>query len=252
MKKVKFILLTLIFITISGCQTTKEKIFSGSYGKVLYTDKDWNLDFYNNCGMPKSNSVKWIKDKNNNFIRFQLENKNYGKCLTDKKPRHGAPYWERAELKQKTILSRNKQYELSFNVRFVEGFLMNRETFFQMHSNNSSCNTGPSLMLKISNEKMVIQTRRRNSRAHFKDYTKIKLSDLIGKWNSFRIILYLSQKPTLSLNLNGKQILSNKTFAIKKCGTPHFKFGIYRPGNLLRKNLRSVVDFDKVILKKIN
>ena len=252
MKKVKFILLTLIFITIFGCQTTKKKVFSGSYGKVLYTDKDWNLDFYSNCGMPKSNSVKWIKGKNNNFIRFQLENKNYGKCSTDKKPRHGAPYWERAELKQKTILSRNKQYQLSFNIRFVEGFLMLEETFFQMHSYSSLCNTGPPLMLKISNEKLIIQTRRRNSSAHFKAYTKIKLSDLIGKWNSFRIILDLSQKPALSLNLNGKQILSNRIFGIKKCGALHFKFGIYRPGNLLKKNLRSVVDFDKIILKKIN
>jgi len=72
MKKVNFILLILIFTIISGCQTTGEKVFSGSYGKVLYTDNDWNLDFYDNCGMPKSNSVKWIKGTKNNFIRFQL------------------------------------------------------------------------------------------------------------------------------------------------------------------------------------
>ena len=147
----------------------------------------------------------------------------------------------------------NLEKSILQNVKsFVEGFLMLEETFFQMHSYSSLCNAGPPLMLKISNEKLIIQTRRRNSSAHFKGYTKIKLSDLIGKWNSFRIILDLSQKPALSLNLNGKQILSNRIFGIKKCGALHFKFGIYRPGNLLKKNLRSVVDFDKIILKKIN
>ena len=252
MKKVNIIFLILIFAIISGCKTTGERIFPGSHGKFLYTDNDWNLDFYDNWGMPKSSSVKWIKGTKNNFIRFQLENKDYGKCSTDKKPRHGAPYWERAELKQKTILSRNKKYELSFNVRFVEGFLMNRETFFQMHSYKSPCNAGPPLMLKISNEKLIIATRRRNSSTHLTYFTKISLLDLIGKWNTFRIIFDLSQKPTLSLNLNGKQIISNRTFGIKKCGAPHFKFGIYRPGNLRKKNLRSVVDFDKIILKKID
>jgi len=93
--------------------------------------------------------------------------------------------------------------------------MMDRETFFQRHSYNSSCNVGPPLMLKISNENLIIATRRWNSNAHFNSYTKIRLLDLIGKWNSFRIIFDLSQKPTLSLNLNGKQILSNRTFGIK-------------------------------------
>ena len=53
---------------------------------------------------------------NNKFIRFQLEDKDYGNCGSDRRARHGAPYWERAELKQTTGLNRNLKYELEFNI----------------------------------------------------------------------------------------------------------------------------------------
>ena len=70
-----------------------------------YSDDDWNLTFYDNCGMPKGDSVSlWKEEGNSNFIRFQLGDKDYGGCSTDRMRRHGAPYWERAELGQSSTL----------------------------------------------------------------------------------------------------------------------------------------------------
>ena len=80
-------ILPVLLLALSGCQTT-----GGN-------DKDWNLSFYDNCGMPKFDSMQWIEEGGNKFIRFQLRDKDYGGCKSDSLQRHGAPYWERAELK---------------------------------------------------------------------------------------------------------------------------------------------------------
>ena len=68
--------------------------------KQKLTEDDWNLTFYENCSMPKMDSLQWIKEGKNKFIRFRLDDKHYGGCSTDRRARHSAPYWERAEVKQ--------------------------------------------------------------------------------------------------------------------------------------------------------
>ena len=80
--------------------------------------------------MPKGDSMQWIEQEKNKFIRFQLRDKDYGGGSSDRMRRHGAPYWERAELKQSSTLASNTKYELTFKIRFVEGFSGNRETFW--------------------------------------------------------------------------------------------------------------------------
>ena len=101
--------LSILVLILSGGQTT-----GGN-------DKDWNVNFYDNCGMPKNDSMQWIEEGGNKFIRFQLRDKDYGQCSTDRAARHGAPYWERAELKQNSKLSPNTKYQVRFKVRFVQG-----------------------------------------------------------------------------------------------------------------------------------
>ena len=107
----RLLILPVLLLTLSACET-------GPY----YSDDDWNLTFYDNCGMPKGDSVRWIEEENNKFIRFQLGDKDYGGCSSDRMRRDGVPYRERAELKQIYTLASNTKYELAFNVRFVEGF----------------------------------------------------------------------------------------------------------------------------------
>ena len=52
-------------------------------------------------------------------------------------------------------------------------------------------------------------------------------------------------------NTNNNIYILNVPFWVEECGMPHFKFGIYRPGNEISKNSHSIVDFDKIILTKI-
>ena len=61
--------------------------------------------------MPKGDSVRWVMEGENKFIRFQLRDKDKGLCGYDRRARHGAPYWERAEVKQTNIQKRNKKVD---------------------------------------------------------------------------------------------------------------------------------------------
>jgi len=240
------LILPVMLLVLSGCETT-----GGN-------DKDWNLSFYDNCGMPKGDSMQWIEQGKNKFIRFQLRDKDYGGCRSDRMRRHGAPYWERAELKQSSNLDWNSKYELEFNVRFVKGFSGDRETFWQIHAYNSNCWTYPPLMIKISRGRLVLAALSKDGSRHFNFSTNLKINDLLGKWSVFKIkfdTFFWSKFDTsktakVSLFVNDKEIIQNVHYGIETCGTPHFKFGIYRPGSLLGTN-HSVIDFDKIKLTKI-
>ena len=61
-----------------------------------------------------------------------------------------------------------------------------------------------------------------------------------------------SVKQLFEENCN-KLFVKNRGFRkpIEGCGVPHIKFGIYRPGNTIRPNNLSIVDFDKIQIKEI-
>ena len=138
--------------------------------------------------MPRNDSVKWIKKGKNKFIRFQLEDRHYGGCDTDRMKRFGTPYRERAEVMQTNSLKRNTKYELEFTVRFVEGFAGDRETFCQMHAFNKHCKkTFPPLMFKISQGRLLLAALRQGGSGHINYYTNLKINDLLGKWSLFKL-----------------------------------------------------------------
>ena len=149
----KFLLL-IIIVFLAGCKTTSDGNSPARYfdtgGRTTYQDKDWNLEFYDNCGLPESSSVRWVTEGKETFLRFTLKNKQVGGCSTDGIKRHGAPYWERAEIKQANTLAQNTDYTLTFKVRFVKGFSYPREDFFQMHQSVAGCRVGPPMMFKFS------------------------------------------------------------------------------------------------------
>lgn len=237
-------ILSVLVLILSGCQTT-----GGN-------DKDWNVHFYDNCGMPK-NAMRWIQDGENKFVRFQLRDKDYGGCSSDRIRRHSAPYWERAELKQSSTLDWDSAYELEFNVRFVKGFTGDRETFWQMHAYNSPCNASPPLMIKFSEGRLLFAALGEGGTGHVNYYSNLKINDVVGKWNVFKIKFNTffkskfdtSKTAKISLFVNGNEIIPSVPYGMKTCGTPHFKFGIYRPGSLAGNNL-SVADFDKIKLTR--
>lgn len=223
------------------------------------SDSDWNISFIDDgCVMPSVNSMKWLTEDGNRFIRFTLNDKDKGNCATDRMDRDGAPYWERAELKQSSRFYFNKKYELTFEARFVEGFLGSNETFFQIHASATHCKlVRPPAMLKWAYRRFQIMYLIKKDSNRFNEFgygkSSILIEDLIGKWTKFKLVFDTSKKPKLSVYLNNEKILDDVGFRIPSCGEPHFKFGIYRAGKYYDPPaVRSVVDFDKFQLKVLD
>lgn len=118
------------------------------FDKTSYKDRDWNVEFYENCQMPDYHSAQWVEEEGERFLRFTLKNGQVGGCSTDNRRRHRAPCWERAELKQTHTLEKDRDYSLTFRVRFLKGFSYDREDFLQIHQSVDGCRGGPRVMLK--------------------------------------------------------------------------------------------------------
>lgn len=226
---------------LNGCQTTGS-VGGYNFGRAGISDSDWNLRFYDNCGF--GNNLKIMNENNNKFYRFTLKNKDVGRCRSDRQARHGAPFWERAELKSTIgFTSPNKFYELTFDVRIVKGFTGDRETFWQLHAGSKHCKTSPILMLKFSSDQLVLNVS---------NYGNIRASEIMGKWNKVRVVFDTSDFSTYSVYFNNYAIETDMAYGLSTCAIPYFKFGIYRPGVKEGKNDTSVVDFDKFQLREIN
>jgi len=234
---------------VQSLSLSAEHIFRASgYGD--YTDTDWNQTFYDNCQMPNKDSLTWITEKNNNFLRFSLGNKDVGRCSSDNKKRNSAPYSERAELKQRVGLSKNAVYQIDFEVRFVEGFSGEKETFFQIHQGVSGCRVGPPVMLRFDDSELNLQIKTSDTKSMTYKRMDWKINDLLGEWHKFRIIFDTkSNKLTISIN---SDLVLNSIFKLSECGIPHTKLGIYRKGSFHLENKTSVADFDKVVITKLN
>jgi len=253
-KKSYFSLAILILsVLLFGYQTVHGRYINNSSGSD-FKDDDWNETFYDNAGLPSANSIKWIEENGNNFLRFTLNDKDKGISSGDRTPRHRAPYWERAELQQRAYLSKDSNYEINFKVRFLEGFNGSRESFFQIHQWTENCQTGPTMMLKIHYGVLILSAKKDSHK--LTNYyvggirTEPKIEDLLGKWNSLKIV-YSAIENKLTISLNESLIFENIEFVPDVCGIPHIKFGIYRPGDEDYPNNTSVADFDKFEIREI-
>ena len=236
-----YLIFILSLFLLSSCQTT---------GFISGIDEDWDVSFYSNCQLPK-NSISTIEENGNKFLRFQLKNMQKGGCKSDRKRRHGAPYWERAELKQNNFLHTNSTYEIKFKVRFLEGFKGNRETFFQIHQYNKGCSVYPTLMLKFHYRNLRLDALGHEPTYRHKHYTNYQFDSqkLLKKWHEFKII-YDDKKKKINVFLNKELIFDNIKYETDGCGQPHIKFGIYRPGSKYKLKT-SVADFDDFVIRKI-
>lgn len=236
----KFLLL-IIIVFLAGCKTSSDMVSSAGHfdtaGRTTYRDKDWNVGFYDNCGLPESSSARWVTEGKETFLRFTLKNKQVGGCRTDGMQRHGAPYWERAEIKQTTSLKKDTDYTLTFRVRFVKGFIYEREDFFQMHQSVKGCRVGPPLMVKVQY-------------GFFRGghHKAIEINKIIGKWIDVRLVFNIENRH-YDLFFGNKQLMKGGYLSVESCGEPHFKFGIYRPGDEGAADERiSILDIDKIRL----
>ena len=235
----KITLLFLIMVILSGCQT------------INTISKSGNLSFSTKCTIPK-NSIKRFYEEEKEIIRFTLKNGQKGGCKNDRRGRHSAPYWERTELKQSSFLPKNINYEINFNVRFLKGFVGERETFFQIHQYNKGCNAYPTIMLKFDYNSLRLDTLNvKPVYAHGHWSSDVKIKKLLTKWQNFKIIYNLKKK-NVSVFLNNDLLFKDIKFGIDSCGKSRIDYGIYRPGNKLRPIKTSIVDFDNIKVKKIS
>ena len=161
----------------------------------------------------------------NKLLRFELRNGDKGECSSDDMERHGAPYWERAEVKQDTTLERNKNYSLDFNVRFVKGFQGERETFFQIHQGVSGCRVGPGVMFKaFSQGFLAIYTRNPDVPSRLNIMRKAG-QVVMGQWTKFKLVFDTSDNSEAALYINGKLQIEGQHFhsLISVVAHPAFK-----------------------------
>lgn len=230
----KFLLLTII-IVLAGCKTSDIAITPAGYfnvgDKEIYQDSDWNLEFFDNCGMPNHSSAQWMTEGKETFLRFTLRKGDFS-CKNDP---FRTPRKERAEMKQTTELSRNVNYTLTYKVRIVKGFTYFDESFMQiLQSHSTNCHGQPYFKMLFDN-------------GLFR-WSHLRIRHIIGRWVNVK--MHFNVPKTYSIYLDGKPIVREGVYWWRrKCGLPFLKFGIYREEvpNLPGEQV-SIVDFDKINL----
>jgi hypothetical protein len=233
-----------------------------------FKDGDWTTTFYESCKLPvskasggKPRSIDWVSNGSDKKVAVTLNPGDKGGCSSDSKWRHGSPFWERAELKQRGVMGKGKLHQISFTANFAQGFAGHEETFFQIHGWNSKCASSPLFMLKWHGKKLqgqaLVPTKRdRNQNGTKAQWGKLetairkqpRLKSLQGRDNKFEVDFDTRRDPaTVSFRLNGQTIVSQKPVFFEDCATPTVKLGIYRPGKLNRKSSTLLLDDIRIV-----
>lgn len=216
---------------------------------AIYRDSDWNASFAESCGYPRATSIKQVTVAGDKKLKFTLRPGDIGKCSTDNRARHSAPFWERAEVSQETNFQVGQRYRINAEITFLEGFTGERETFFQIHGWAHDCRHAyPPVMVKFRKGRLAIETLRGVTQVrsgHHRNVLrkKVSIDGLYGKPLALALDFDIRTRPgTLSVSLNGTQLVADAPVEIADCAIPHIKFGIYRSG--WHGNETSAIVFD--------
>ena len=214
-----------------------------------FKDRDWSTSAFANCKLPTSvnreKPVSWVGVNGDRKLLFQLQPGQVGRCSTDNRARHGAAFWERAELRQKGYLKLGKVNKISFEATFLEGFLGERETFFQIHGWNDGCPAYPPLMLSFDKGRLRVNAltgvkpnagqvwlSKDQGQHRAVQERSFKVQSLYGRPQRFEVVFDASgsRSGLLTVNVNGQTLVDGARIEYAPCAKPHIKFGIYRPG----------------------
>ena len=221
---------------VASADYTPGRIFDDSHRKTGYKDSDWNVQFYENCDLPEYSSVGWVREGGEKFLRFTLKNGHVGRCGRDHVYRSGAPYHERAEIKQAHTLTKGVDYSLTYRARILHGVRWHRESIMQVTQGVRGCRKPPLIKLEFRNGHLRHAT------------TPVHVDEILGKWMDVRFDF--NTEKSYDLYFEGRKVIDEGYyFTPYDCGEPHLKFGIYRPGDPNATGDRlSVMDIDKVRL----
>jgi len=245
MNKNRFVFLSIFAVVL--LLLFKGKLFEWVYfDQTLFDANSAGQAYIDNCGFPSSESLKITELNDDTIFKFKLADKDMGFCSSDSHKRHSAPYWERAELKQKEGLERNRNYQLEFSFKITEGFIGSRETFFQLHNYKKGCKTSPAVMLKADDGKVILWLKEEGETQQY--LLNLLVGDILFKQQKVRWVIDTHEKAKISVYINDELLVNSAPMDLPLCGNPHFKFGIYRPGNETNKNRTSAIEFAKIRL----
>lgn len=183
------------------------------------------------CGTPRPDSIQ----RSGAMMTFTLAHGDKGRCDGDTRPRGGAPYSERAELRSDEI-ARGARHRAQLTLRFAPDRRSAPGTsFFQVHSWNRGC-TGckPPIMLRIGRDGMVsAYLLNANGQTHRAVGLGVSRSQLAAGWRRFTVdfTTHPGGGNTLDISLDGRRLLSSARYHFPARGTPYYKLGLYRPGD---------------------
>lgn len=202
--------------------------------------------------MPQDTSIRLLSQVGVPFVRFTVQDGDIGGAPTDNDPSHSAvfdrPHSERAEVRTEGTLDRNSIYEVTFEVRFIQGFRGESETFFQIHTGQK-----PPLMFflrdfgrthLLANLMQGCQsTCGHNDQPEYVSHKTI-FSELqmFGGWHRFRLLIDTSNQGSMSIYFNKTILVDEQPVTFPSQHRPSLRLGIYRPGDLIG-NATSVVDY---------
>ena len=199
--------------------------------------------FSTTCAMPKGSY-----QRSGSTYDFTLKNGDVGGCPTDGKARHGAPYWERAELRSANLRS-GRTYDITFEVNFdPKTSSSSRTSFFQIHTYNNACKEcAPALMLRVHGGRVIASVFGKGARSVEKSLG-VGRSGISGRWAKFRVLATTNtgQMNKVEVWIDGKKRLTSQSMYIAPKGRPYLKIGLYRPGN------RSGLPVDRMSIRRID
>jgi hypothetical protein len=209
--------------------------------------------FYAYAKIPSMGGIKGVETIDENgekILRFSLIDGMKGGSSIDHLERHGAPYWERAELRN-DYLSTGKRYRLQYQARFVQGFDKQDETITQIHQHTKSCGLMTNETMWHTGKKKIGTTPIRKFAVVNKRWHGVNIEKEYGKWHDITIEVE-TVKNIYRLFVN-KKLQTETPFTLFKCGKPFFKIGIYRPGSwdwerkaYPDEKYHSIVDFKNI------
>jgi len=279
---------TLMFFVLAFCKSS-----------WAFKDDDWTHTFYERCGskggFANGSEVNWLKEGDTKFLRFTLAGGQKGNCSRDKKRRKNLeryPHWERSEItsgpdsRNKFLLRSGSHYKINLRVRFVEGFLSDKESILQLYSEcpwKGRCS--PLMMLKsfghikpgslrtvVLKEKIWKEEKKsgnwnsksilndyRESQEGFLDNNKTYFSPTTHKGKWIKIIFIVSITPKKAI-LRSRVEANSRIYTVPEqtidippgYPDPYIVLGLYRPGSDEIPNPTSTIDFDYIKISKMS
>ena len=235
-----------------GTATLSQTTIEAQAPGTTYQGEGWNIAFLDNCGLPSYTpgdpSFGWVEAGGQERLQVTLHPGQQGSCSSDATASSGIPYWERAEVRQTPLMAGGGViHDIAFTVQFRDGWVGDRETFFQIHGFHATCNSSPILMMKWDDGFLDVDVLRQlgqggnpaRGRHTQVAPTTIEVGDWMDRDIPFRVLYDSALNGTVSVWMDGVPIVTGAALQTPACAQPHAKIGAYRPHAVANETSRA-------------